>query len=202
MAYPDEDWNTTEFLAAAVALTKGEGETAQYGYAPSGSEIDDLISFMDRLGVRIVDDSEDPARLEINTSDAIKTMRWYSSLTTQYGVTPVADASAGPMGGPGGRVRILELVRQNRVGMWTSTNLMRFGGGPGQQASALALNVGAAPLPTGANSAKGKRLSNGGRLLYLEQRRESPGLLGVDRLFDRTQRLKQRPARQALDGRV
>jgi multiple sugar transport system substrate-binding protein len=154
LAYPSVDWTTSDFLEVAVALTKGEGESEQYGYAPSSSGTNDLISIMDRLGADMLDESVDPPRLVFDSSGVVDALRWYASLATQYKVEPVFENTEGFGGSERQRQT---LINEGRVAMWMASGgggFRGFGGlgGSGGQAD---LNLGVVPLPTGPNSAQG-----------------------------------------------
>ena len=153
--YPSVDWTTGDFLEMAVALTQGEDENKQYGYVPSSFGTNDLVSFMDRLGVDILDESVDPPRLVFNAPNVVEAFRWYTSLATQYGVQPLVREDTGDFEGGRGRQA---LINEGRAGMWLDSGggfgeRMFIGpGGPEQQADQ---NVGVVPLPAGPNSDKG-----------------------------------------------
>jgi multiple sugar transport system substrate-binding protein len=151
VAYPSVDWTTGDFLEMAVALTQGADEDKQYGYVPSSSEINDLITMMDRLGAELFDDSVDPPRLVFNTPEVIQAVRWYASLSTEHEVTPVIDQETDD---PGGGFRERQtLINEGRAAMWTDG-----GGGPGggfRGMGATELNTGVMPLPAGPNSEQG-----------------------------------------------
>jgi multiple sugar transport system substrate-binding protein len=144
--YPAPDWTTSDFLQAAVATTDRAQE--QYGYVPSQQGVNDLITLMDRLGVDLFDDSEDPPTLVLDSPEAAQVMRWYTGLTTEYKVTPDLEEMSG--GGPGaGRGGARQtLINQGQVAMWTDGGMP---GGSGQPD----INSGVVPLPTGSNSAQG-----------------------------------------------
>jgi multiple sugar transport system substrate-binding protein len=152
--YPSLDWTTSDFLDMAVALTTGDGETAQYGYAPSSFGAEDLVSLMDRMGTEMLDESVDPPRLVFNSPSVVDAFRWYTSLATQYQVEPVFDDS----GDFGGSERQRQtLINEGQVAMWMGGGgggSRGFGGfgGPGGQTD---LNLGIVPLPAGPNSAGG-----------------------------------------------
>jgi multiple sugar transport system substrate-binding protein len=160
LEYPSPGWTTNDFLDMAVALTKGEGESAQYGYAPSSFGVNDLVSIMDRLGADMLDESVDPPRLVFNSPGVIDAFRWYTSLATQYQVEPVFDNTEDFGGSERQRQT---LINTGRVAIWMDSSGGFFGGGfgvrvvvgpgaPGQQSD---LNLGVVPLPAGPNSAKG-----------------------------------------------
>jgi multiple sugar transport system substrate-binding protein len=156
LAYPSVDWTTSDFLEMAVALTQGEDENKQYGYVPSSSGVNDLVSVMDRLGADMLDESVDPPRLVFNSPDVAEAFRWYTSLATQHGVQPEVSEDTG--GFEGGRGR-QALISEGRAAMWMDGD-GGFGGrggfaafgGPGGTSE---LNVGVVPLPAGPNSAEG-----------------------------------------------
>ncbi len=159
LAYPSVDWTTSDFLEMAVALTQGEDENKQYGYVPSSFGTSDLVSFMDRLGADMLDESVDPPRLVFNSPSVVEAFRWYTSLATQYGVQPVVSEDTG--GFEGGRGQ-QALISEGLAAMWMESGGegFVFGGGrggvgfrgPGGTGS---LNVGVVPLPAGPNSAEG-----------------------------------------------
>ena len=157
--YPSVDWTTSDFLEAAVALTKGEGESAQYGYAPSTFGTDDLVGILDRLGADMLDESVDPPRLVFNSPEVIEAFRWYTGLATQYKVVPVYENTEGFGGAERQRQTLID---NGRVAMWMEGGGGGFGfrvvirqGGPGGPEQQADQNVGVVPLPAGPNSAKG-----------------------------------------------
>jgi multiple sugar transport system substrate-binding protein len=156
--YPSVDWTTSDFLEMAVALTDAEAapEDKQYGYVPGSFRANDLVSFMDRLGANMLDESVDPPRLVFDAPDVVEAMRWYTSLATQYGVQPLISESTG--GFEGGRDQ-QALIREGRAAMWLGSD-GGFGGpggfgGFGGPEGTSDLNVGVVPLPAGPNSAGG-----------------------------------------------
>ncbi len=156
LAYPKADWTMDDFLELAVALTKGEGENKQYGYVPLSFGANDLVSFMDRLGADMLDESVDPPRLVFNAPSVVEAFRWCTSLATRYEVQPWPDAATGDLEGIR---RLQDLIREGLAAMWMQAG-GGFGGpgggfafgGPGEMSN---LNVGVVPLPTGPNSAQG-----------------------------------------------
>lgn len=93
--YPQPGWTMDEFLETAVALTEGENEDSKiYGYVPDLYEMGDMMTFVTRQGVSFIDDSVDPPTLRFADSETIAALRWYTNLTTEYGVKPVFDMSS------------------------------------------------------------------------------------------------------------
>jgi len=159
LPYPGVDWTTSDFLELAVALTQGEDENKQYGYVPTSFGANDLVSFMDRLGADMLDESVDPPRLVFNSPSVIEAFRWYTSLATQYGVQPEVSTDTGDFEGGRGQQA---LIREGLAAMWMESGGGGFAfggpGGPGGfggQGGTSNLNVGVVPLPAGPNSAKG-----------------------------------------------
>jgi multiple sugar transport system substrate-binding protein len=157
LPYPSVDWTTDDFLELAVALTQGQDENKQYGYVPSSFGTNDLVSFMDRLGADMLDESVDPPRLVFSSTGVVDAFRWYSGLATQYAVQPVVSEETGDFeGGRGSQA----LINEGRAAMWMSSGggLMGGRGGPGVfrgPGGTTDLNVGVVPLPAGPNSAEG-----------------------------------------------
>jgi multiple sugar transport system substrate-binding protein len=159
LPYPSVNWTTDDFLELAVALTQGEDENKQYGYVPSSFGANDLVSFMDRLGADMLDESVDPPRLVFNSPSVIEAFRWYTNLATQYGVQPAVSTDTGDFEGGRGQQA---LIREGLAAMWMQTGGGGFAfggpggpggfGGPGGTSN---LNVGVVPLPAGLNSAEG-----------------------------------------------
>jgi multiple sugar transport system substrate-binding protein len=151
--YPSVDWTTDEFLEMAVALTQDEDEQKQYGYVPSFSEVNDLITMMDRMGVDMFDDSVDPPRLVVNSPEVADAVRWYASLSAEHEVTPDIDQETG---GPGGGFRERQtLINEGRAAMWTDGGGGGRGGGGFPGMGTADLNTGIVPLPAGPNSDQG-----------------------------------------------
>jgi len=150
-----------DFLQMALALTRGSGEDEQYGYVPMASEANDLISILDRLGADLLDESQDPPRMVLNTPEVIDAFRWYTSLVTEHHVQPVFKESDEP--GSSMRDR-MALIQEGRAGMWLSgggaTQFVAAGGGAMitgvfGMAGTEDDGYGVAPLPAGPNSARG-----------------------------------------------
>jgi multiple sugar transport system substrate-binding protein len=157
LPYPSVDWTTSDFLELAVALTQGEDENKQYGYVPTSFGANDLVSFMDRLGADMLDESVDPPRLVFNSPSVVDAFRWYTSLATQYGVQPEMSEESGNFEGGRGQQA---LIREGLAAMWMESGGGGFGGPGGFTGfqglgGTSNLNVGVVPLPAGTNSAQG-----------------------------------------------
>ncbi|MDY6876225.1 MAG: extracellular solute-binding protein [Chloroflexota bacterium] len=146
--YPALDWTTDDFLALAVALTRGEGEGKQYGFVAQVHELTDLQLMVERLGSRLIDESVDPLALSFNDPATVEAVRWYADLSTVHGVKPVfvtdfAEAATSSY------VEREEMINDGRAAMWTSYGpAMAFG-------ERRELNVGVVPLPAGPDGTGG-----------------------------------------------
>jgi multiple sugar transport system substrate-binding protein len=148
--YPSVDWTTDDFLDYAVLLTKGEGETQQYGYVSDLFEPSDMLNMMDRLGARLVDDGQDPPALAFTDPGTIAAVRWYTGLTTEYGVKPVLMTSLTDAAVSAVQARESALA-QGRAAMWSNSafNVELGSGDEGE------FDTGAVPLPIGTGEARG-----------------------------------------------
>jgi len=156
---PRADWTPDDFLAAAQALTKGDGDQRQWGYIPLGGPQADLLFFVSQFGASLtVGDGKD---LRPNYTDprTVAAIRWYLDLSAVHKVTPPFKFHY-RRDDPGGfEDRSFELLQSGRVGMWlgygeTFENVvfMPAEGGPPPTAAPLspvARDIRIAPLPVG-----------------------------------------------------
>lgn len=142
--YPQSNWTMDEFLAAAIALTAGDDpETKQYGYVPQEFELDDLTAFLERLGAQFLDDSVDPPQLTFTHPDTVEAMRWFTALTTEFGVKPTFITNVGTTSANTGRVR-KALIENGRAAMWSYQGRQSY-----PEINLDGLDVGVVPLPVG-----------------------------------------------------
>lgn len=151
VAYPTLDWTMDDFLAAAVALTKGDGETKQYGFVGDYYESTDLLLMIERLGARLIDDSIDPPNVAFDDPATVRAVQWYADLYTQHGVKPVFVTDISELVNTTAILEREALISDGRAAMWT-----RYGAQPdlglGDRSQ---LNIGVAPLPRGSGGAAG-----------------------------------------------
>jgi multiple sugar transport system substrate-binding protein len=153
--YPSMDWTTEEFLAAAVALTRGSGADKQYGFVAESFELQDLISFTELQGAQLVNDNVDPPAFGFSDPATSEAVRWFSSLTTEHGVKPVFTTNIVTSMDISHVNERQGLIDGSRAAMWTashSSGLIRL---PSRGEQTIDPNVGTAPLPVGPN---GERL--------------------------------------------
>jgi multiple sugar transport system substrate-binding protein len=147
--YPAPGWTPDDFLAAAVALTEGEGQAKQYGFVGQVYEYLDLLLVLDRLGARLVDDRVEPPAFTFDDPATVEAVAWYAALATEYGVKPVLTTDpAAPVDRADFAARDA-LIDQGRAAMWTTY-------GPNTDfVDRQALNLGVVPLPAAADGAAG-----------------------------------------------
>lgn len=143
VSLPTADWSWDDFLAAAVALTKGEGKAKQYGFVAEVYEINDLVLITERLGAKLIDMDADPPALSFDDPATIAAMRWYAGLTTEHEVKPVflTDLSK-LLGASAMTLEREEVINSGRAAMWTSASTTAAVMG-----ERTGLNIGAAPFP-------------------------------------------------------
>lgn len=160
---PRADWKPDDFLAAAQALTKGEGNDQRWGYVPLGGPQNDLLFFINQFGARLTVGEGKDLRPNYTDPRTIAAIRWYLDLSMVHQVTPPFKFSY--RRDDFGDDRSYELVQSGRVGMWFGyaesfqegviMQPLEPGGGPGPAPTAVPLNsverdIRAAPLPVGA----------------------------------------------------
>jgi multiple sugar transport system substrate-binding protein len=96
LSYPADNWTWDDFLAAALTLTvdlDGDGRPNQYG-AGIEPTLNRLAPFIWQAGGELVDDSQNPTRLALDSPAAQAGMQWFTSLQTEHGVAPDALAQS------------------------------------------------------------------------------------------------------------
>jgi multiple sugar transport system substrate-binding protein len=140
---PALDWTLADFLELADQLTKGEGETKQFGYA---EHITYLFSHgRTAFGIELVDYSTEPPRFDYEA--AAEMLAWYVDLVQLYKVQP-------PLSGDSvvDFTQFQTLLRSGRVAMWPSwqTDVVIA-----MQNAPLNYEVGSAPIPLGPSGSRG-----------------------------------------------
>jgi ABC-type glycerol-3-phosphate transport system substrate-binding protein len=141
--YPENDWTWDDFLATTVALTRGDGDTKQYGFVAEYYELNDLLLITERLGAVLVDDSVDPPAFAYDDPATVEAMQWYADLTTVHGVKPIFVTDLNTLLGATSAVMEREgLVNEGRAAIWTGSPA-----GAALFGDRSELNAGAASLP-------------------------------------------------------
>jgi multiple sugar transport system substrate-binding protein len=124
---PTAAWKPEDFLNAAQALTKGEGEKKLYGYVPLGGSPTDLFFFIGQFGGRISTGSGDDLRPNFTDPAVVKAIQWYMDLSKVHKVAPPLKLSY--RRDDNGSDNSYDLVRSGRAGMWFDYGVGSFGGG-------------------------------------------------------------------------
>jgi multiple sugar transport system substrate-binding protein len=148
---PTFQWKPDDFLAAAQALTKGDGDKKQFGYVPLGGPQQDMMFFVNQFGGQLVTGSGRDVRPNFTDPKAVQALQWYLDLSTVHKVMP-------PLKFPYLRDdtsyedHSYEYVQAGRAGLWFDQGYGMFGGpnpppdGNGNQPN---FEVALAPLPVG-----------------------------------------------------
>ncbi len=143
---PTVQWTPEDFLTTAQALTMGEGDQKQYGYAPLGGASRDLVFFINQFGGQLITGSGADARPNFADPQVIAAVQWYLDLDQVHGVMPPLvfsyrrDASHFDD-------TVRTLVQAGQVGIWFGESTPLSPGG----AESLPFEEGLAPLPVGAS---------------------------------------------------
>jgi len=163
--YPELDWTMDDFLAAAVALTKGDGDTKQYGFVGDAFESNDLVMMIERLGARLVDDSVDPPNTAFEDPATIKAVRWYADLSTRHAVKPVFATDITQAMSASAYLDREALISGGRAAMWTKYGAQSSLGLDDQRKE---MNIGVVPLPAGPGAKSGSYLTSSGYFISAE----------------------------------
>jgi multiple sugar transport system substrate-binding protein len=154
---PTYQWKPDDFLAAAQALTKGDGDKKQFGYVPLSGAQQDLMFFVGQFGGRLMNGSGKDARPNFDDPRVVGAIQWYIDLSAVHKVMPPVKFPY-KRDDPGFEDKSYEYVQNGRAAMWFDQGYGMFGGptgGPikGRDPNAPAppsFEVGIAPLPIGA----------------------------------------------------
>ena len=129
---PGQNWTLNDFVTVAQALTQDKAGGKQYGFVGINETLD-LAMFVERLGGRIFDDTQNPPAAAFDDQATVKAVRWYADLYLRYGIQPglMADEEREA------------LTDDGRAAMWT--------GSLGRHKAAL--RVGILPFPIGSQAA-------------------------------------------------
>ncbi len=163
--YPQAGWTMDEFLETAVALTQGDGEEDKvYGYVPDMFELGDVFIFLQRQGVALIDDSIDPPTIRFDSPEFISALRWYTNLTTEYGVKPTFDVTNFTGIGNDPFAERKALIDNDRAALWKDDPYGTVIIGPGGEEEVEASDnshIGYVPYPVGEDGGAGYESMNG-----------------------------------------
>ncbi|MHB0875384.1 MAG: extracellular solute-binding protein [Anaerolineae bacterium] len=193
--YPSNDWTWDDFLAAALALTSGEGDTKQYGFVAEVYEANDVLLVLERLGARLIDDSVDPPVLAFNAPETIEAVEWYASLTTEHGVKPAFLTDITKLAGASTAYMEREaLINEGRAAMWTNTGTTAALFGPRS-----GINTGAVSLPSRADgTSAGSLLTTSGYFISANTANREACWKWISFLSGQSEVAQGLPARQSV----
>jgi ABC-type glycerol-3-phosphate transport system substrate-binding protein len=151
---PTADWKPSDFLAAAQALTKGDGDKKQFGYVPTNGAMQDMLFFIGQFGGRLTKGSGDDLRTNYDDPKVVEAIQWYLDLFTVHKVMPELKFPY-KRDDPGYEDKSYEYAMGGRAGMWFSQGPMfNFdgpikGGDGGPQTPQISFEEGIAALPVG-----------------------------------------------------
>lgn len=162
---PNGGWDPQDFLAAAQALTTGEGDAKQFGYVALNGVQNDLMFFIGQFGGRLTSGSGQDLRPTFTDPKTVEAVRWYIDLAKTHGVMPPIRLYF-KRDDPGFEDKSYEYVQTGRAGMWFDMGYGMFtkdGGGmmaeaainggrpgiPGPGGPEYNFEVGVSPLPVG-----------------------------------------------------
>ena len=170
IAAPTAQWKPDDFLAAAQALTKGDGDKKQFGYVPIGGPQQDMFFFIGQFGGQLVTGSGKDTRPNFTDPKVIEALQWYLDLSAAHKVMPPLKF-AYSRDDMNYEDHSYEYVQAGRAGLWFDQGYGMFGGGPiaissslkgggpggpgGPGGNQLPFEVGIAPLPVGAGGLRG-----------------------------------------------
>jgi len=152
---PTYEWKPADFLAAAQALTKGEGNKKQYGYVPLGGPVQDLFFFVGQFGGQLLTGGGDDLRPNFDDPKVIAAIQWYLNLSMVDHVMPPVEFSYKRDVAPRNDPQIedpYELVLNGRAALWFDQGYGAFSGskdGPADGPPQPKFEIGIAPLPIG-----------------------------------------------------
>jgi ABC-type glycerol-3-phosphate transport system substrate-binding protein len=154
---PTYQWKPDDFLAAAQALTKGDGDKKQFGYVPLSGAQQDLMFFVGQFGSQLMNGSGKDTRPNFNDPKVVQAIQWYLDLAGVHKVMPPIKFPY-KRDDPGFEDKSYEYVQNGRAAMWFDQGYGMFGGPDGRPIKGEDRNgpqppkfdVGIAPLPIGA----------------------------------------------------
>jgi ABC-type glycerol-3-phosphate transport system substrate-binding protein len=119
--YPRPGWDLDDFLTAAKALTRGEGDDKQYGFLPvhgHGGEVDTFITLR---GASLVNDQAHPPRPRFDDPDVVEAVHWHVELATVHGVMPIFPGEDPSRPETSAWEKRQSLIREGKAAMWSDT---------------------------------------------------------------------------------
>jgi multiple sugar transport system substrate-binding protein len=119
LPHPKLDWTTTDFLAAAVALTRREGgEVTQWGYVPA------QLRYSPLLATQLTGPLQTGDGLRLSDPDVITAVQWLSDLFTIHQASPWLDDYRPAERRSGDGQSAQGLINAGRAAMWHTTHVL------------------------------------------------------------------------------
>ena len=152
--YPEPNWTLDDFLNTATALTTDapDGEKV-YGFVPDLFEVSTFFQFLSTMGADMMDRSVDPPQAVLTSPEFISAVRWYTNLSTEYGVKPSFNIDFSGAITEDIWQQKDDLVQGDRAGLWPYDTFVSFGGSLELAEQADQSHVGLVPYPQGETSA-------------------------------------------------
>jgi ABC-type glycerol-3-phosphate transport system substrate-binding protein len=198
--YPKPGWTMDDLLATAKLLTKGDGDTQQYGYVGDYFEANDLVLLLQTLGAQLVDTTQDPPQVVFDDATMRSALQWYTDLYRTHDVKPLfvtdytkllTDAS----------VALLEreaMIDDGRAAMWSA-----YAGMPNLTGSTKrpTMNIGVVSLPIGSGGSKGGNyISSNGYYISADTPAKQACWKWITYLTSATEVKQGLPARKSVAG--
>lgn len=172
IAPPSAQWTPDDFLAAALALTAGEGDDKQYGYVPLGGQpIEDMRFFIRQFGGNLLLGSGESLRPNFDDPKVVQALRWYIDLAEVHQVMPPISISYKP-DSPQPSVNAYDLIQNGQAGMWFDFGYGMFGYPPDARPQ-QEFEVAIASLPIGNAGLSGNDLNISG-MFHISAQTENP----------------------------
>jgi ABC-type glycerol-3-phosphate transport system substrate-binding protein len=154
---PQSGWTPDEFLAAAEALTIGEGNAKRYGYVPLGTPERDLTFFIRQFGGKLFTGTGSTLHPHFDDPAVVEATRWYLDLDRRHGVMP-------PLRFHYRRSDSYEndyytLIREGRAAMWLDFGRGILDSSRPEQVAIEPFEPTAGPLPVGGSGLNGRDIS-------------------------------------------
>jgi multiple sugar transport system substrate-binding protein len=117
-ATPSAAWKPSDFLAAAQALTKGEGDKKQFGYVALNGAQADMLFFIGQFGGRLTSGSGEDARPNFDDPKVVEAIQWYINLAKVHKVMPEFKIPYRRDDNGGYEDKSWEYAQNGRAGMW------------------------------------------------------------------------------------
>ncbi len=178
LAYPNAGWTMDDFVDAAQKLTSGDGKDKRYGYASMGSDVQDLIFFLDRMEASPTKGSGDAVEPNFSDPKLLQAVRTYVDLLKNFSPHKQLNGytNNASFGGD-----VFDLLNNGRVGMWFDFGDVFFFGPGAPDAPTFTKAI--APPPLGGSPLSPDELDTRG-LFISTKTQYAQGMLGMDEALE------------------